>query len=224
MIESTLLELASSRLYALDKTEMMMAKFSIEIHGPGLEYGVGQINKTQHDYWELNEYDLPLALNDKYDYKQNKTPKSCQLKKYYNEYDDVASFLGPLSDSCIIKIFNEDGGLVFNKSFNDIRSDIEENDGDVDEFTENEDEFHVINQYNVDGYYLRWRLFGNGIYFRGEFNDSSFDLNKLKIITYDLDNDYIVHNVLYDEEEVVDNGGEWSYSSQEFDVGFNESP
>ena len=201
-----------------------MAIFIIEIHGAGLEYGVGQIKKSQFNYWNENEDDLPLALNDNYNYKENKTPKSCQLKSHYNEYVDLASFSGALSDSCVIKVFDKDGSLLLDKSFNDIKLDIEENDGDVDLFSENEDEFHIINPYNASGYFLRWRLLGEGVYFRGEIEDSSFKLSNLKIITYDLDNDYIVHGVLYSDQEVVDDGGEWSYNSQEFDVGFNESP
>lgn len=201
-----------------------MPSFTIEIHGPGLEYGVGKIKKSQFTYWDGNEDDLSLALNNNYDYEINKTPKSSQLKNHYNEYDDLASFTGALSDSCVIKVFDENGALILDKSFNDIKSDIEDNDGDVDLFTANEDEFHVVNSYNVSGYFLRWRLFGEGIYFRGKIIDSAFNLNGMKLITYDLDNDYIIHTVTYNEQEVEDEGGEWSYKSQEFDVGFNESP
>jgi hypothetical protein len=201
-----------------------MKNFVIEIHGPGLEYGVGKIKKSQFVYWNENEDDLSLALNNNYDYEKNKTPKASQLKNYYNEYNDLASFSGALSDSCIIKVFDENGALILDQSFNDIKTDIEDNDGDVDLFSENEDEFHVINPYNVSGYFLRWRLFGEGVYFRGKIADSSFDLSRLKLVTYDLDNDYVIHRVEYNETEVKDDGGDWRYNFCEFDVGFSESP
>jgi len=198
----------------------MPKKFIIEIHGSGLEYGVGKITKTQYDYWHLKENELYYALNNKLNYEKNKTPKSCILKNYYNEYQDICSYSGPLVEGSTIKVFDQDGNLLLDMNPYKI-SDFFENE---DDFWGECEEFHSWNNYDVAGYFIKWRLDGFGIYFRGEFQDDEFSIAKLKISSFDIDNDRIIDGVFYNAEVVADDGGEWSYNSEDFQVSFNEPP
>jgi hypothetical protein len=198
----------------------MTKKFIFEISGPGLECGFGKITKLQYNYWHDQEDQLSLALNNKFDYKVNKTSKSCILKNYYNDYQDIASYSGPLVDGSAIKILDEDGNVILNMSPFKISEMFE----DDDDFWGGSDEFHSWNNYDVSGYFIKWRLDGSGVYFRGEFHDDEFSINKLKISIFDIDNDRIIDGIFYDEESVLDNGGEWLYNSEDFQLGFNEPP
>ncbi len=118
-----------------------------------------------------------MALNNKFDYQKNKTSKSCILKNYYNEYQDIASYSGPLVDGSAIKILDEDGNVILNMSPFKISEMFE----DDDDFWGGSDEFHSWNNYDVSGYFIKWRLDGSGVYFRGEFHDDEFSIKKLKI-------------------------------------------
>jgi len=198
----------------------MVKKYIIEISGSGVEYGVGKITNEQYKYWERQEDDLASALNNKYNYKQNKTPESCILKNYYNDYQDIASYSGPLLEDATIKIFDETGQILLNTGPYKIAEKFE----NEDDFFDSGEEFHCWNNYDVSGYFIKWRLDGTGIYFRGEFRSNEFLIQKLKISIFDIDNDRIIDGVFYNAERVFDNGGEWSYSAEDFQVGFNETP
>jgi len=154
----------------------MTKKFIIEITGGGLEFGVGKITKTQYAYWVDRPDELTQALNNNFDYKGNQTPKSCLLKDYYSEYQDVASFSGPLMEECSIKITDEEGQVLLDLN----PYQIAEKFADEDEFLDyGEDaEFHSNNSYDVSGYFIKWRLNGNGVYFKGQFQAKDFSVQK----------------------------------------------
>ena len=196
----------------------MLKKFIIEIHGAGLEYGVGKITKNQYNYWSLQEDQIHNALNNKFDYQKNNTPKSCILKSYYNEYQDIASYSGSLVEGSTIKVFDQDSNLLLDMNPYKISEVFE----DEDDFWGDCEEFHSWNNCDVAGYFIKWRLDGSGIYFRGEFQDDEFSITKLKISIFDIDNDRIIDGVSYNADVVVDDGGEWSYNSEDFQLGFNE--
>lgn len=201
---------------------MKNKKFTLEIHGLGFEYGVGKITKTQYNYWSDREDEIHVALNNYFYYEENKTPKAARLKEYYNEYSDVASYSGPLSDHSTFKVLNDSGCVVFEMEFNEITNKIDEDGGDVDDFSECEDEFQSNNSFAVKGYFIKWRLNGNGIYFRGEIEDEEFSMRKLKVITFDVDNDYFIKKIFYNGKSILDIGGEWQYGSPDYEVGFND--
>ena len=197
----------------------MTKKFTIEITGGGLEFGAGKITKTQYAYWQDRPDELTKALTNNFDYKGKKTPKSCFLKDYYSDYHDVASFSGPLMEECSIKITNEEGHVLLDLNPYQIAEKFE----DEEEFLEyGEDaEFHSNNSFDVAGYFIKWRLNGTGVYFNGRFQDKEFSIQKLKISIFDVENDRIIDDVLYNGKSIHDDGGQWSYSSSDFEVGFN---
>ena len=49
----------------------------------------------------------------------------------------------------------------------------------------------------------------------------SLSIQKLKISIFDVENDRIIDDVLYNGKSIHDDGGQWSYSSSDFEVGFN---
>ena len=196
----------------------MLKKYTVEISGSGFEYGIGKISKVQYKYWNENEDELSSALNDKFDYKENKTPKSCLLKNYYNEYDDIASFSGSIVERSIIKISNQQGHLLFDADPYQYAAKLEFE----EDFFEYDEEFHSWNSYDVSGYFIKWRLDGIGIYFRGEFKSEEFLIEKLKILIVDIDNDRIIRGIFYDGEPIENSGGEFIYSSSDFQIGFNQ--
>jgi len=195
----------------------MKKKFTIEIAGLGFEYGVGKISKSQYKYWDEHSDELSLALNNNFDYEENKTPKSCQLKNWYNEYAEVGCYSGPLIEGAMIKILDDAGNLILNMDPYKIAEKFE----DEEEFLDYGDEFQSNNSYDVSGYFIKWRLDGNGTYFRGVFEDKEFSIQKLKISIFDVDNDRIVDGVFYDNKSIADDGGNWSYDSSDYQVGFN---
>lgn len=195
----------------------MQKKFTIEISGFGLEFGVGKISKSQYKYWNEHSDELSLALNNNFDYEENKTPKSCRLKDWYNEYAEIANFSGPLIEGSMIKILDDADNLILNMDPYKIAEKFE----DEEDFLDYGDEFQSNNSYDVSGYFIKWRLEGNGIFFRGEFEDKEFSIQKLKISIFDVDNDRIVNGVFYGNKPVADDGGAWGYNSSDYQVGFN---
>ena len=197
----------------------MSNKFTIEISGSGFEYGVGRISKIQYKYWSEREGELADALNNRYDYKENKTPKLCVLKNYYNEYDDIASFSGPLIEESIIKIISQDGQILFNADPYKLAENFEYE----EDFIESGEEFHSWNGYDLEGHFIKWRLDGHGIYFSGELKDVDFHIEKLKIVLLDIDNERIIHDVIYKNKSIENLGGDSFYKGSDFVVGYNKS-
>ena len=197
-----------------------MTTYTIEITSRGQDVGIGKITQSQYEYWsdDDREYELGEALQSNYDYEENETPEECRLHDYYNEYDDIASFSGSIVERSIIKISNQQGHLLFDADPYQYAAKLEFE----EDFFEYDEEFHSWNSYDVSGYFIKWRLDGIGIYFRGEFKSEEFLIEKLKILIVDIDNDRIIRGIFYDREPIENSGGEFIYSSSDFQIDFNQ--
>jgi hypothetical protein len=204
-------------------------EYTIRIWGRTREIGVGKISKAQYEYWSDEDHnsDLSDAMNESYDYDENKTPKKAQFDSAYYEYQDVHSFWGFDEDDTHMTITDENGEEIYDGTLDGF---ISEAHGDNDsrwEATEETEELYP--EYLGKGYFVMWTQGGKGsciqttVVTEGE----EFDPRKLKYTTWDVQGSSIVNRLKYDDVELDDEGmdsehdnwrGQWS----QFDVYHNK--
>ena len=203
-------------------------EYTIRVWGRTREIGVDKITKTQYEYWNDEEHasDLADALNENYDYDENKTPKRAQFDSPYYEYQGVDSIWGFDSDDTSMTIEDSEGNEIYN---GDLESFIKEAHGDNDSLWDASEEIgecYPDSSYGK-GYFVFWTQGGKGscIQTTIDTEGEEFDPRKLKIHTRDICGQSLTCRLLYDEVELDDEGmdddnwrGQWS----DFSVHKNE--
>ena len=204
-------------------------EYTIRIWGRTREIGVHKIKKAQYDYWsdEDHEDDLSDALNENYDYDENKTPKAAQFDLPYYEYQGKHSFWGFDQDDTHMTIENSEGENIYE---GDLESFIAEAHGEEDsrwEATEELEELYP--EYLGKGYWLMWTQGGKGSCIQTTIEieeGQEFDPRKLKVLNWDIQGTSVVTRLVYDGDELDDNGMDsehdnWRGQWAQFDVYHN---
>ena len=204
-------------------------EYTIRIWGRTREIGVGKISKQQYEYWSHEDHndDLSDAMNESYDYDENKTPKKAQFDAPYYEYQDVHSFWGFDEDDTHMTITDESGEEIYEGTLDGF---VKEAHGDNDSYWEASEEVEELYpHYLGKGYFVMWTQGGKGscIQTTIDTNGEEFDPRKLKYTTWDIEGNTIVNRLSYDGSELDDDGmdsehdnwrGQWS----QFDVYHNK--
>jgi len=204
-------------------------EYTIRIWGRTREIGVGKISKQQYEYWSDEDHndDLSDAMNESYDYDENKTPKKAQFDAPYYEYQDVHSFWGFDEDDTHMTITDESGEEIYEGTLDGF---VKEAHGDNDSYWEASEEVEELYpHYLGKGYFVMWTQGGKGscIQTTIDTNGEEFDPRKLKYTTWDIEGNTIVNRLSYDGSELDDDGmdsehdnwrGQWS----QFDVYHNK--
>jgi hypothetical protein len=221
--DEEILKMLSELTETYEKLENSEVKeFTIKLYGRGTDRGIGTITKEQYEYWNEHSDDLGDALNDQYDYEENETPEEARLPyEYYNEYEDIAFETGIDEDSCYIEITDPDGNEVYDDELFSFLTTVHGDSDSCDEATEETDEMYLNTACMPAGYYVYWQQGGKGTYFEGTIfldKDSEFDPKLLKFNTVDFDGNSMITTVLYDNEEINNDGGEWSGKWDDYQV------
>jgi hypothetical protein len=199
--------------------------YTIRVWGRTREIGVHKIKKQQYDYWsnEDHEDDLSDALNESYDYDENKTPKAARFDLPYYEYQDKISFWGFDQDDTHMTIENSEGETVYE---GDLDSFFLGAHGEEDSRWEaSEEQEELYPEYLGKGYWLMWTQGGKGSCIQTSI-EGVFEPKKLKVFTWDIQGTSVVNRLVYDGVELDDEGmdsehenwrGQWS----QFDVYHN---
>lgn len=199
--------------------------YTIRIWGRTREIGVHKIKKQQYDYWsdEDHEGDLADALNESYDYDENKTPKAARFDLPYYEYQGKHSFWGFDQDDTAMTIENSEGEEIYR---GDLESFFSEAHGEEDSRWETSEELEELYpEYLGKGYWLMWTQGGKGSCIQTSI-EGVFEPKKLKVLNWDIQGTSVVTRLVYDGEELSDDGmdsehdnwrGQWS----QFDVYHN---
>jgi len=204
-------------------------EYTIRIWGRTREIGVGKISKQQYEYWSHEDHndDLSDAMNESYDYDENKAPKKAQFDAPYYEYQDVHSFWGFDEDDTHMTITDESGEEIYEGTLDGF---VKEAHGDNDSYWEASEEVEELYpHYLGKGYFVMWTQGGKGscIQTTIDTNGEEFDPRKLKYTTWDIEGNTIVNRLSYDGSELDDDGmdsehdnwrGQWS----QFDVYHNK--
>jgi len=204
-------------------------EYTIRIWGRTREIGVHKIKKAQYDYWsdEDHEDDLSDALNESYDYDENKTPKAARFDLPYYEYQGKHSFWGFDQDDTHMTIENSEGENIYE---GDLESFIIEAHGEEDsrwEATEELEELYP--EYLGKGYWLMWTQGGKGSCIQTTIEiaeGQEFDPRKLKVLNWDIQGTSVVTRLVYDGDELDDSGMDsehdnWRGQWAQFDVYHN---
>lgn len=190
-------------------------KYKISLNGRGVDRGFSKITKTQYDYW-LDREELGDALNNDFDYEENKTPKKARFEYDYYEYTDQGFYSGP-DDSCWIEIQDEDRNILLVQELSNYIMDINGEDKYFEHLYE-EGEFYLAYDCKP-GYYLYWIQGGKGTYFTTELQcDELFDPRKLIFNSTDVEGESIITKVFYGTEELENYGGDWSGKYADYKV------
>jgi len=199
--------------------------YTIRIWGRTREIGVHKIKKQQYDYWSSEEHegDLSDALNESYDYDENKTPKAARFDSPYYEYQGKHSFWGFDQDDTHMTIENSAGETIYE---GDLESFFGEAHGEEDSRWEtSEEQEELYPEYLGKGYWLMWTQGGKGSCIQTSI-EGVFEPKKLKVLNWDIQGTSVVTRLVYDGEELSDDGmdsehdnwrGQWS----QFDVYHN---
>jgi len=204
-------------------------EYTIRIWGRTREIGVHKIKKAQYDYWsdEDHEDDLSDALNESYDYDENKTPKAAQFDLPYYEYQGKHSFWGFDQDDTHMTITNSEGEEIYE---GDLESFIAEAHGEEDSRWEATEELEELYPEHLGkGYWLMWTQGGKGSCIQTTIEieeGQEFDPRKLKVLNWDIQGTSVVTRLVYDGDELDDNGMDsehdnWRGQWAQFDVYHN---
>ena len=200
-------------------------EYTIRVWGRTREIGVHKIKKAQYDYWsnEDHEDDLSDALNENYDYDENKTPKAARFDLPYYEYQGKHSFWGFDQDDTHMTIENSEGETIYD---GDLESFFSEAHGEEDSRYDCAEELEELYPEHLGkGYWLMWTQGGKGSCIQTTI-EGVFEPKKLKVFNWDIQGTSVVTRLVYDGEELSDDGmdgehdnwrGQWS----QFDVYHN---
>ena len=199
--------------------------YTIRIWGRTREIGVHKIKKAQYDYWsdEDHESDLADALNESYDYEENKTPKAAQIDLPYYEYQDKHSFWGFDQDDTHMTIENSEGETIYDGDLENFFSEAHGEEDSRYDCTEELEELYP--EYLGKGYWLMWTQGGKGSCIQTSI-EGVFEPKKLKAHNWDIQGTSVVTRLVYDGDELDDDGmdGEhdnWRGQWAQFDVYHN---
>ena len=202
-----------------------VGEYTIRIWGRTREIGVHKIKKAQYDYWsnEDHEDDLSDALNENYDYDENKTPKAARFDLPYYEYQGKHSFWGFDQDDTHMTIENSEGETIYD---GDIESFFSEAHGEEDSRYDCSEELEELYPEHLGkGYWLMWTQGGKGSCIQTSI-EGIFEPKKLKVFNWDIQGTSVVTRLVYDGAELDDEGmdGEhdnWRGQWAQFDVYHN---
>jgi hypothetical protein len=199
--------------------------YTIRVWGRTREIGVHKIKKQQYDYWSSEEHedDLSDALNESYDYDENKTPKAARFDLPYYEYQGKHSFWGFDQDDTHMTIENSEGETIYE---GDLESFFGEAHGEEDSRWEcSEEQEELYPEYLGKGYWLMWTQGGKGSCIQTSI-EGVFEPKKLKVLNWDIQGTSVVTRLVYDGEELSDDGMDsehdnWRGQWAQFDVYHN---
>ena len=199
--------------------------YTLRIWGRTREIGVHKIKKAQYDYWsdEDHESDLADALNESYDYEENKTPKAAQFDLPYYEYQGKHSFWGFDQDDTHMTIENSEGETIYDGDLENFFSEAHGEEDSRYDCTEELEELYP--EYLGKGYWLMWTQGGKGSCIQTSI-EGVFEPKKLKAHNWDIQGTSVVTRLVYDGDELDDDGmdGEhdnWRGQWAQFDVYHN---
>jgi hypothetical protein len=199
--------------------------YTIRVWGRTREIGVHKIKKQQYEHWSSEEHedDLSDALNENYDYDENKTPKAAQFDLPYYEYQGKHSFWGFDQDDTHMTIENSEGETIYD---GDIESFFSDAHGEEDSRYDCAEELEELYPEHLGkGYWLMWTQGGKGSCIQTSI-EGVFEPKKLKVFNWDIQGTSVVTRLVYDGDELDDEGmdsehdnwrGQWS----QFDVYHN---
>jgi hypothetical protein len=199
--------------------------YTIRVWGRTREIGVHKIKKQQYDHWSSDEHedDLSDALNENYDYDENKTPKAARFDLPYYEYQGKHSFWGFDQDDTHMTIENSEGETIYD---GDIESFFSDAHGEEDSRYDCSEELEELYPEHLGkGYWLMWTQGGKGSCIQTSI-EGVFEPKKLKVFNWDIQGTSVITRLVYDGEELSDDGmdsehdnwrGQWS----QFDVYHN---
>jgi hypothetical protein len=199
--------------------------YTIRVWGRTREIGVHKIKKQQYDYWSSEEHedDLSDALNENYDYDENKTPKAARFDLPYYEYQGKHSFWGFDQDDTHMTIENSEGETIYD---GDIESFFSDAHGEEDSRYDCAEELEELYPEHLGkGYWLMWTQGGKGSCIQTTI-EGVFEPKKLKVFNWDIQGTSVITRLVYDGDELDDEGmdgehdnwrGQWS----QFDVYHN---
>ena len=186
--------------------------YRIYLGGRGSEVGIGKITRAQFEFWQEHEDELSEALSDDdYDYDAIDAPEDARFGQPYYEYSDVACECGPNIDSTWVEIINAQDQVVYEGAFEELVSVIdntlmnrESYESAVDQVTEE------YIQFLSPGHYVFWVQGGKGTYIDTVVECAEeFDLTKLRFHTADIDGLEVISGVVYDGQDLDNDGGDW---------------
>jgi hypothetical protein len=199
--------------------------YTIRVWGRTREIGVHKIKKQQYDHWSSEEHedDLSDALNENYDYDENKTPKAARFDLPYYEYQGKHSFWGFDQDDTHMTIENSEGETIYD---GDIESFFSDAHGEEDSRYDCAEELEELYPEHLGkGYWLMWTQGGKGSCIQTTI-EGVFEPKKLKVFNWDIQGTSVITRLVYDGAELDDDGmdsehdnwrGQWS----QFDVYHN---
>jgi glutaredoxin len=200
--------------------------YTIRIWGRTREIGVHKIKKAQYEHWSSEEHedDLSDALNENYDYEENKTPKAAQFDLPYYEYQGKHSFWGFDQDDTHMTIENSEGETIYDGDIESFFSDAHGEEDSRWETSEEQEELYP--EHLGKGYWLMWTQGGKGSCIQTTI-EGVFEPKKLKVFNWDIQGTSVVTRLVYDGAELDDEGmdGEhdnWRGQWAQFDVYHNE--
>ena len=200
--------------------------YTIRVWGRTREIGVHKIKKQQYDYWSSEEHedDLSDALNESYDYDENKTPKAARFDLPYYEYQGKHSFWGFDQDDTHMTIENSEGETIYDGELESFFSEAHGEEDSLYDATEEQEELYP--EHLGKGYWLMWTQGGKGSCIQTSI-EGVFEPKKLKALNWDIQGTSVVTRLVYNGEELSDDGmdsehdnwrGQWS----QFDVYHNK--
>jgi hypothetical protein len=199
--------------------------YTIRIWGRTREIGVHKIKKAQYEHWSSEEHedDLSDALNENYDYEENKTPKAAQFDLPYYEYQGKHSFWGFDQDDTHMTIENSEGETIYD---GDIESFFSDAHGEEDSRYDCAEELEELYPEHLGkGYWLMWTQGGKGSCIQTTI-EGVFEPKKLKVFNWDIQGTSVVTRLVYDGAELDDEGMDsehdnWRGQWAQFDVYHN---
>jgi hypothetical protein len=199
--------------------------YTIRVWGRTREIGVHKIKKAQYEHWSSEEHedDLSDALNENYDYEENKTPKAAQFDLPYYEYQGKHSFWGFDQDDTHMTIENSEGETIYD---GDIESFFSDAHGEEDSRYDCAEELEELYPEHLGkGYWLMWTQGGKGSCIQTTI-EGVFEPKKLKVFNWDIQGTSVVTRLVYDGAELDDEGMDskhdnWRGQWAQFDVYHN---
>ena len=199
--------------------------YTIRVWGRTREIGVHKIKKQQYEHWSSEEHedDLSDALNENYDYDENKTPKAARFDSPYYEYQGKHSFWGFDQDDTHMTIENSEGETIYE---GDIESFFSEAHGEEDSRYDCSEELEELYPEHLGkGYWLMWTQGGKGSCIQTSI-EGVFEPKKLKVFNWDIQGTSVVTRLIYDGDELDDEGMDsehdnWRGQWAQFDVYHN---
>ena len=199
--------------------------YTIRVWGRTREIGVHKIKKAQYEHWSSEEHedDLSDALNENYDYEENKTPKAAQFDLPYYEYQGKHSFWGFDQDDTHMTIENSEGETIYD---GDIESFFSDAHGEEDSRYDCSEELEELYPEHLGkGYWLMWTQGGKGSCIQTTI-EGIFEPKKLKVFNWDIQGTSVVTRLVYDGAELDDEGMDsehdnWRGKWAQFDVYHN---